>query len=284
MEPLLLLAILHINASLYFQTYGRIEQMSYNGTLLGIASDDSCGYLLNNMSLVFKFCSNISRPCAPPAMSGVGSYGSTFVFTNFNGYAYVLKGGTVKKFWVGTFKGKVVALKNFFVSCYVGCAAFTYSGKKLWEYDTIFAGTPSTNGKVIFVPEITKKRITVLSLNGTVLKSLPTGENEAMSTSYCGGLLAVGTSTSIIVLNATTLETLWKSDISGRAWSVAFSPNCKYLAVADSMGGVVRIYTTNGEELGSLKVLLPYSVYWGPKYLYVGTEVGKLIAIPWSSS
>jgi len=280
--PLLLLiaSLTAYKVVFIYQTWGRIEQISSNGTLLGIASDDGCGYFIKNGTLIYKYCNYHLTPCGPPMMAGVGGNDGKFVLVEYDGFAYVLFfNGTVNKFRVFSFKGKVVALKNFFVSCYVGCAAFTYSGKKLWEFDTIFAGVPSTDGRHIFVPELTNKRISVLSLDGRILSQFELGEEEAMSTSYCDGYLAVGTSTSVKLFKVINdrLQMLWSRDIEGRAWSVAFSPNCKELAVADYMGNTVRIYSTDGEEIAMLRVPGPFSLYWG-KYLYVGTELGKLIA------
>ncbi|UXD22273.1 hypothetical protein IPA_03130 [Ignicoccus pacificus DSM 13166] len=271
---------LNVSKVFVFQTWGKVEDMTSNGALLGVASDDTCAYLLNGTSLFYKFCANVSGVCAAPAMSGVGTNGKLFVFTNYNGNAYVyLPNGTIRSFKVYSFKGKLVAFKKFFVACYVGCAAFTYDGKKLWEYDTVFVGKPSTDGKIIYVPELTEERITMLSLNGTILKTYPLGGREAMSTSYCKGLLAVGTSTSVMLFkaNGTKLRLLWEREIGGRAWSVTFSPDCRYIAVADTMGGKVRIYDIRGDQILVLEPRMPYSVYWG-KYLYVGTQLGKVIA------
>ena len=263
-----------------YQTWGRVEQMTSNGTLLLIASDDGCGYFLKNGNLVYKYCNYAMTPCGPPMMAGAGASGPIFVLTEYDGFAYVIfPNGTVNKFRVYSFKGKVVALKDFFVTCYVGCAAFTFSGKKLWEFDTIFAGTPSSDGERVFVPELTLKRVSVLSLNGTVLNQYELGEEEAMSTSYCGGYLAVGTSLSIKLfrVEGNKLKLLWSEKVTGRVWSVAFSPDCKRVAAADFMGNAVRVYDLRGNEVAEISVPRPFSVYWG-KYLYVGTELGKVLA------
>jgi hypothetical protein len=213
--------------------------------LLGVASYDRCAYILDqNGKLLNKVCGRYS-------MYDASYSNGIFGFVNGDGYAYLFKGSRFwKKVHVGNgYDVAITVLPNGFIVCRYRCAYFDFNGNKIWDVDVRYVNnSPAVYKGYVYAADDYKLLILRLS-NGSKINEISYGEH-AWDTAVCGNYLAVGTETHLYLYDISdpaNPRELWKVEGFDVARNVAFSPDCKYIAVSDVGNRRLKAFSVYGK-------------------------------------
>ncbi|ALU11573.1 hypothetical protein EYM_02635 [Ignicoccus islandicus DSM 13165] len=221
---------------------------------MGIAPAwDGCAHILDpDGNLINKFCGKSS-------MDDVSYLNNKFGFVNFDGYAYILNpDGTLwKKIYVGSDYGEaIVMLPNGFIACWYRCAYFDFNGNEHWDINVgVVEYRPSVYNNYIYIADMSWDKLIVVELNsGNIVKEI-TYDEPVDDTAVCGKYLAVTTDHYLYLYeidDPLNPRELWKAsgfDNSGsyERGGIAFSPDCRYLAVADRGNNELKLFNVRGE-------------------------------------
>ena len=243
---------------------------------LGVASADHCAYTLDpNGNLLNKVCRN-------DFMYDVSYSDGRFGLINFDDHTYITdeNGNLIKKIHVGDdYDSAITLVLNGFVACAERCAFFDFNGNKLWDVDVgIVENGPSYYQGYWYVADYNWDKLLIIK-DGSIVKEISYGEG-VYDTTICGKYLAVSTCCSLYLYDLSDPKNpkeIWKA--KGFDWvrQVAFSPDCKYIAVADTYNNKLKIYDINGNlVLGKSFNAVVVSVAWWRNRLAVGLEDGTI--------
>ena len=185
-----------------------------------------------------------------------GGYLNAFVFILKNGKVVLsdFRGNKMASYYVGgghAYDGAIGYLDSRvphgFIACRFKCAFFDVLGNKVWEVDVgdVEANPLYYNG-YWYVIDYSWKKLLIIK-DGSIVNRINYGETP-YDIAMCRGkrYLAVVTEHHLYLYDLsipTSPRVLWKKALSGSARSVAISPNCKYIAVADN------VVTLNGADM-----------------------------------
>jgi len=248
---------------------------SDNGNL-GVASAGNCAFIFDpNGNLLNKVCGN-------SGMADASYSNGRFGFINWDDYAYITdeNGNLIKKVYVGDYYDEAITMtSNGFVACYSECAFFDFDGNKIWDVDVgEVENGPSYHKGYWYVADWAWNKILVIK-DGSIVKEISYGE-YTWDTAVCDNYLAVSTRYHLYLHDLSDPRNpreIWNRGGFDSAFQVAFSPNCKYIAVADRYNHKLKIYDINGNlvlEKGYDDEV--WSVAWWMDRVAVGLADGTL--------
>ena len=286
-----------------------VKLWSYTNSTMGflfnrIVFSDSGKYLgvaWGRCMVVFDVQSGkiILRKCLNPMdtyiVNDASAYGNLIGFVVYHpsynkGFVllYDVLTNQTKTYYVGTYYDRALKLtKSGFVACNDFCALFKYNGKRVWvvqignALDNMFV---DTQGLALYYPYLYVSRynfpcLCIVNINsGKILKwfswiDLDVGDKLDV----CGTYLAMSDSSRVtiyLILNPFNPSKIY--EIHGlprysfyHVNSIAFSPDCNYIAVADE-SQFLQIYYINGT--------LAYVKYYGEYTNGIPTRVD---AVAW---
>ncbi|UXD22084.1 hypothetical protein IPA_01505 [Ignicoccus pacificus DSM 13166] len=262
-----------------------------NNGYLGVASN--CAYIVDPRGeVVSERCPeegpvrNVSYCC--------GKFGFAY---KSHVLIYDLKENEWKEIYTGFVGTRAITmLEDGFLAGFDYLAHFDFHGKKKWKVDIQWVENgPVVNEKYVYVPRAYWPRenqgaLTILKLSdGSELKTIKFDE-IVWNVQICGNRLAVGTVHNVHLYDISDLlnpRELWRrngiatecevSTCHG-AWSIAFSPNCKYVASSDVRDMKIHIFDVETGEQVLEKRFGSYarSVAWWRDRLVVGIDYKRL--------
>ncbi|ALU11727.1 hypothetical protein EYM_04150 [Ignicoccus islandicus DSM 13165] len=245
--------------------------LSSNGNL-GIASWDNCAYIVDpNGNLLGKKCGRYS-------MDGAGYSNGVFGFVNLDDYVYLFyENGTFwKKIAVGdSHDTAIVLFDKGFIACDGYCAKYDFNGNKYW--DTNVGGEVQdvvVHKGYVYAANHGSYKLQILDLDtGEIVKEI-SYDYYTGSVNACGNYLAVIADELYVydISDPVNPRLLWKSVGLNVGWgehTPAFSPDCKYIAVADTRN-MLNIFDINGDVVYSKYMGGTWSVAWWRDRLAVG--------------
>ena len=225
---------------------GEIHSLAFSDTgNLGVATDKICAYVFDpNGTLLNKVCSTLY-------MRDVSYCCGKFGFINYDEHAYIMdeNGNLIKKIKVGYDYDEVIVMRpNGFLACDHRCAFFDFNGKKKWDVNIESAVKgPSYYKGYWYVADRVWNRLFIIK-DGTIVNRI-SYRGSAEGTAVCGNYLAVVTWYNLYLYDLNdpaNPKEIWKVGGIDEGWQVAFSPDCRYIAVADRYGHKLKIYNING--------------------------------------
>lgn len=219
-----------------------------NGNLAVAPSVTNCAYVFSPNGTI------LNKVCGGWEMYDVSYCCGVYAFVNWDQYVYVTyKNGTViEKFLIGSDYNRAVSLVwDGFVACNDKCGFFSFKSNMTWSVDVKAVDNgPAYYEGFWYVPNWLNWTLTIISNStGYVPNSLFLGES-VWDAKVCNDYLAVSTRTRLFLFslknNVTHPRELWRVRGFNNAYQIAFSPDCKYIAVADKDNKELKIYDING--------------------------------------
>ena len=252
-----------------------------DGGNLGVASD-ACAYVFSpNGTLLSEACDfpplDVSYCCNLFGFTG-SLYGE--------GYVYITdeSGSLIKKFTINsTYASTITLTQDGFIVCFDRCAFFDFNGTMEWEVSigATFNG-PSHYQNYWYVSDWYERALHVIK-DGERVNELKYSE-WVYDTAVCDKYLAVGTDEHLYLYELS--DPTNPVGILSRggmlvAYQVAFSPDCKYIAVVDSANHKLKIFDTKGSLVyekyyGINDTDEVFSVAWGNNTIAVGLIDGRI--------
>ena len=239
--------------------------------------------LWNNCAYVFGPDGNLlNKICQYGGMSGVSYCCGMFGFIGWDGHAYITdeNGNLIAKVFVGDcYDHKITMTEDGFVACRKGCAFFDFDGNKHWDLETgEVYNAPSYYNGYWYVASDSWKRL-LISKYGKVINEISYG-SSAYDTAVCGKYLAVTTNFYLHLYDLSdpaNPRKLWRVGELDWVRQVAFSPDCKYIVVADSNKWKLEIFDIEGNLILD-KSFGDYvwSVTWRADRIAVGLRKGDI--------
>jgi hypothetical protein len=231
-------------------TGGKVKALASSGDgKLGVASawPDSCAYIFDQSGNL------LNKVHGSNWMRDASFSNGIFGFVNYDNYTYLFKGSTFwKKVYVGgDYDYAITVLPNGFIACSERCAYFDFDGNKRWDVDVgRVENGPVVHKGCVYVANWAWKKLLILNLSdGSTVNEISYGEG-AWDTAVCGNYLAVGTWRHLYLYDISdpaNPRELWRVGEFARAWNVAFSPGCRYIAVSDVGHFKLKIFDVNGK-------------------------------------
>jgi len=231
----------------HYKTGGPIEGLAFSDKgNLGVASWDGCAYVFDqNGNLLSKVCGKYSMHDASYCCGRFG-------FVGVDDYAYITdqNGDLVKKIHVrDDYDMAITMTKDGFVACKYRCALFDLNGNKFWDLEVgrVYNG-PSRYQGYWYVADWVWGELLIVK-DGSVVKEMSYGES-AWDTTVCDKLLAVSTDSHLYLYDLSNPENpreIWRIGGFEKAYQVAFGPDCKYVAVADTWNHKLKIFSIGGD-------------------------------------
>ncbi|UXD22476.1 hypothetical protein IPA_05265 [Ignicoccus pacificus DSM 13166] len=258
--------------------------ISDDGTV-AVASDDNCIYFFDTTGNL------LTQSCATTDMDDVSYYDGKFYAVNFDNEVYIFdtKGNPEGTFSISDDHDE--SIKAFDGGIVLGgseLALYDFNGNVKW---TILVGeidnSPSVYGDYIYAADINYDRLLVVyAPSGSVVSTI-NYTDSAHDTSICGHYLAVTTSSKLYLYDISSPASpklLWSVGTFGGGYNVGelqvtFSPDCNYIAVADTRNYTLVIYDIQGYVENSLKFSQGvYGIDWKGSVLAISLENGTIIA------
>ena len=229
----------------------------------------------------------IAKVKAEKEMGDVSYCCGRFGFVSHDGHAYITdrNGNLIKEVYVGdAYDVAITMTEDGFVACKYRCALFDFNGNKLWDLDVGWVVNGPSHYKGYWYVADWNELLIVK--DGSVDKEIGYGK-YAWDTAVCGKYLAVSTYRNLYLYDLSdpaNPRELWRVGGLEGAYQVAFGPDCKYIAVADTYNCKLKIYDFNG-NLVLEKEYNQYgdwhdnvwSVAWWRDRIAVGLEGGDVI-------
>ncbi len=263
----------------------RIEAIAFNENgLMGAVSFDYCIYFVDQGGNV------LSHYCGDDYMNDVSYANHKFLAINYDNYLYVFdeNGNFIKKVNVGEhFDDGVTAFSKGFIVCDEDCAYYDWSFNQIWTVhvgDNVRTSGPAVAKGYVYAMAVKDMKIKIFKLDtGSYVGAIKL-DDKPLDVEACGNYLAVATSRSVylyVLDNPTNPRLLWRAKDfwmgdTPDSRHLAFSPDCKYIAVADtSHDKVVVLEYRNGNRVVEYITLSPYTVGWWRDRIVVGGK-GRL--------
>ena len=264
---------------------------SENGNV-GASSWDECAYIFDSDgNLLNKIC---GRKDMEDASYCCGKFG----FINFDGHAYITdeNGNLIKKIKVGNdYHAAITMTEDGFVACSRRCAFFDFNGNKLWDIvvDWVDNG-PSRYQGYWYVADTEWRKLFIVK-DGRIVNEINYNEG-AYDTAVCGEYLAVTTMSHLYLYDISDPKNpreIWRvNNLLGFAREcslpngflrVRFSPDCRYIVVADTGNHKLKIFDIEGNlvlekeynQYGNLRDEV-WSVAWWNDQIAVGIRSGEI--------
>jgi len=216
---------------------------SDNGNL-GVSSINGCALVLDPKG---KFLEGI---CRRGWMNDASFCCGKFGFINYDDHVYITdeNGNLIKKVYVGRYDKAITMTEDGFMACRYRCAFFDFDGNKLCDFGVGWVRSgPSYYKGYWYVADGNKKKLLIVK-NGKVINEIGYGE-RAYDTAVCGRYLAVSTHYHLYLYDLCDRENpnqLWEARGLWEASKIAFSPDCKHIAVANIKNHKLKIYDIEG--------------------------------------
>ncbi len=251
-----------------------IKEVSMSNSTIALATYDGCTYLYSINGTLIK------RECIDYRFFGVDYCCNKFAFISSRQIVIEdERGNVVKRIEIPWKYGMSVKLvPRGILACYTHCAFYNWDYERLWDLDI----PDSSLGKIayngtFFIPTavyasclakgVAPSHIVIIKGNKTV-RDLVFNET-LLSADSCKDLIAVG-GTKLILIKRGQIVKLGGFRL---IWDLAFSPDCKYLAVSDTSG--LKIVDLNGDIISEVK-MKPTGVAWVKNLIAVGDAYGRL--------
>ncbi|UXD21754.1 hypothetical protein IPA_07620 [Ignicoccus pacificus DSM 13166] len=261
-----------------------VEALAFsdNGNL-GAASVDRCAYVFDQSGNL------LNKVCGDDWMNDISYANGKFLADNYDNYLYVMseRGTLIKKLEVGeSYDDGVTAFSQGFIVCDDYCAYYNWNYEKIW--DTSVGSNTHTSGPAIakgyvYALAVDSGKVKIISLSSGSVEGSVTLDGDAYDVAACGNYLAAASQDKLYLYSLddpTSPTLLWTKDISlGDAdyRSLAFSPNCKFLALADTNNDQVDIFNAKTGAIVYTKDFdRPTAVAWWKDELAVAQKDGSI--------
>jgi hypothetical protein len=235
----------------------------------------------------------IKSKCGSDEMTDASYSNGIFAFTNYDDYVYLYDAS--RRTWTYVYVGDeyddaITILPNGdFIACQTRCAYFRKlwwsrwgsEWSKKWDVDVgkVVNGPAVYNNSYAYIPD-TYGKVLIVNIGSGRKEAEMSFAGKVYDVAICKNYLAVSTENSLYlykISNPTDPTSLWRVEGFNDAVSVTFSPDCKYIAVADSKNAKVKVYDINGnmileKEIGTFRHPKPLSVAWWFNRLAVGYD------------
>jgi len=250
---------------------------------LGVASGhlNSCAYVFSPRGYM------LSEVCGSSWMYDASYSNGMFAFVNWDGYVYITNenGDLIKKIYVGEQYNKAVTLRdNNFIACGTECALFNLKGNKLWVVDVGYVlNKPSYSKGYWYIADRHREEVIIVKDGNIINKIVGYGE-RVYDTAVCDHYLAVSTWSYVYLYDISepsTPKLIWREDGFDEVFQVAFSPDCRYIAITDTGNHELKVYDIRGNLVSLVYYGDDYddkvwSVAWWKDRIAVGLEGGDI--------
>jgi hypothetical protein len=212
---------------------------------LGVASG-RCAYIFDQSGKL------LNKVCGSRAMNNASYSNGIFGFTNDDGNAYLFKGS---RFWKEVHVGwkcdnAITVLPDGFIACQYRCARFDFNGNKKWDVNVGYVvNGPAVRKGLIYIADSWGKLHIISKIDGSEANEISYRES-AYNIAVCGDYLAVGTEHYLYLYDISepaNPEELWRVGGFNIASNVAFSPDCRYIAVSDVKNRRLKAFSVYGK-------------------------------------
>lgn len=261
---------------------GRIRALAFssNGKLGVVSPSGNCVYIIDREGNLH------SQKCNVGTVYDVSYCCNKFGFVNWDRrvYLYDLDNEEWNSIEIDLSYGQSLSLSSegILVCGLTNCELINYDGAKVWEDQTGALRSPSHYEDLWYIPGDSYLFI-VRNVDGTIVKKLRFDPfDEIISDSICRTYLAVGTSSHLYLttISDNPLEPVVLWSVSGLLGvnDIAFSPDCKYLAVTDSYHRKLVIYDNKGDLVAEKSFnYFVDSVAWWYDRIAIGLDDGTII-------
>ena len=250
-------------------------ELDYDVEGLALSEEGEVGAVSNYCAYVFDpYGSLLNKVCANDWVPDISYCCGKFAFISWDNYAYVLdkSGNLLDKFHAGyDYFSSITVYQDGYMVCDGECTLFDLNGEELWKADIgSTTNNPSYYQGYWYVADWLRDELIIIG-NGTILKEMRYIDYESPTdTEVCGKYLAVGASWHLYLYDLSdplNPNELWNVRVDGE--QVAFSPDCKYIAVADRSNRSLKIFDING------------NLVLNKEYNHYGNYSDEVVAVSW---
>lgn len=215
---------------------------------MAVVPRDKCAYVFDpEGNLLNKICEDSN-------MFNASYCCGKFGFTSYGKYAYITdeNGNVIKRIRVGfDYNNAITMTPNGFLACFFRCALFDFDGNMKWEVDVgEVVNNPSYYKGYWYVADAGWKKLLIIK-DGKIVnsKSYRIGVSD---TAICGKYLVAVSNHYLFLYDLSDPEDpkeVWSIDDLTGGQQVAFSPDCGYIAVADSNVHSLKIYSISRKSI-----------------------------------
>ncbi|ALU12756.1 hypothetical protein EYM_07180 [Ignicoccus islandicus DSM 13165] len=214
--------------------------------VVGVACG-SCFYMLDSDGNL------IMRKCVAGYVDDISYSNGTFaVLSAGNVLLYNEDGVLIQKLNLGwQFSGGIYLHNNTIIACGSKCGKFDLDGNADWETNIDgYVISVSASNDYVYAINIEKDRLEILSLKDGSIVSEISSHDDFYEVDSCNNLVAVIGSSGMYVYKVGDNGRARKvGEIEGFVNDAAFSPNCKYIAVASPSS--LELFLPNGDMVYS---------------------------------
>lgn len=265
----------------------KIKDSSINGMafsdkgVLGVASSDGCAYFFNRNGELIR------KDCGPYSMNTISYSSDRFGYINGGEYLYIADsdGQPISEMSIGAYQPTRISMaSNGYLICGGGkCYFFEFGKGERWKVSVwSVANNPSHYKSYWYIADPDIYSVLIVK-DGKVVEQLSYGayDSQPYGTAVCGKYLAVATDSYLFLYDLSDPadpERIWRAGGLEGGWEVAFSSDCRYIAVADRRGKKLKIFNIAGASVQSLGFnTYITAVAWRNDRIAVGLYNGEVI-------